>query len=249
MKLVSWNVNGIRAIISKGFGDIMSLLDADVVCLQETKVSEGILDYHIEGYYDYFCYAVKKGYSGVAVFSRIEPLSVKYGLGIEEFDIEGRTLTLEYEKFYLIVSYTPNSQEDLRRITYRTAYDEACRLYMLRLDKPCILCGDLNVAHNEIDLKNPKPNREKAGFSKAERDNFSRLLDSGYIDSYRYLYPDVIGAYSWWSYRFKARENNAGWRLDYFVVDARLKDSVIGASIHNQIFGSDHCPVELEINI
>lgn len=246
-KLVSWNVNGLRACVKKGFLDVMEELDADVFCIQETKLQEGQIDLELPEYYQYWNYAQKKGYSGTAVFSKEKPLSVSNGIGIEEHDQEGRVITLEYEDYYLVTCYTPNSQTELRRLSYRMDWEDAFRAYLKGLEqhKPVILCGDLNVAHKEIDLKNPKTNRKNAGFSDEERAKFTELLDAGFIDSFRYFYPDVEGAYSWWSYRFKAREKNAGWRIDYFCVSKALEDQLAEAMIHTEIMGSDHCPVSL----
>jgi exodeoxyribonuclease-3 len=249
MKMISWNVNGLRAVVGKGFVDIFNSLDADIVCLQETKLQEGQIDLSFEGYAQYWNYAVKKGYSGTAVFTRVQPLSVSYGLGIEEHDQEGRVITLEFDKFYLVNVYTPNSKDGLARIDYRMQWEDDFRVYLKKLEenKPVVVCGDLNVAHTEIDLKNPKTNRNNAGFSDQERGKMTELLDAGFIDTFRYFYPDVTGAYSWWSYRFNARKNNAGWRIDYFLVSESLKNELKGASILNDIYGSDHCPVMLEI--
>ncbi len=249
MKMISWNVNGLRAVVGKGFVDIFNSLDADIVCLQETKLQEGQIDLSFEGYAQYWNYAVKKGYSGTAIFTRVQPLSVSYGLGIEEHDQEGRVITLEFDKFYLVNVYTPNSKDGLARIDYRMQWEDDFRVYLKKLEenKPVVVCGDLNVAHTEIDLKNPKTNRNNAGFSDQERGKMTELLDAGFIDTFRYFYPDVTGAYSWWSYRFNARKNNAGWRIDYFLVSESLKNELKGASILNDIYGSDHCPVMLEI--
>ncbi len=247
MKLISWNVNGLRACESKGFSDAFRQLDADFFCLQETKMQQGQLDLFFDGYKSYWNYAEKKGYSGTAIFTKHEPLSVTYGLGIDEHDHEGRVITLEMPDFYLVTVYTPNSQDGLRRLDYRMKWEDDFREYMLRLNavKPVIACGDMNVAHNEIDLKNPKTNRRNAGFTDEERDKFTTLLSSGFTDTFRYFYPDLEGAYSWWSYRFHAREKNAGWRIDYFIVSNRLVPQIKSAAIHNEIYGSDHCPVEL----
>lgn len=249
LKLISWNVNGLRACVQKGFLDIFKELDADMFCLQETKMQEGQLDLDLDGYYQYWNYAEKKGYSGTALFTKKEPLSVSYGMGIEEHDKEGRLITAEYEEFYLIVCYTPNSQNELKRLGYRMEWEDALRKYIETLEekKPVIYCGDLNVAHNEIDLKNPKTNRMNAGFTDEEREKMSVLLDGERIDTFRYFYPDVTNEYSWWSYRFKAREKNAGWRIDYFIVSKKLEEKLVSASIHQEIMGSDHCPVELII--
>ena len=249
MRFVSWNVNGLRACVGKGFMESFLALDADVFCLQETKLQQGQIDLDLPGYEQYWNYAEKKGYSGTAVFTRKTPLSVRYGIGIGEHDREGRVITLEFGDYYLVTVYTPNAQEGLARIDYRMAWEEAFLAYLKDLEKkkPVIFCGDLNVAHEEIDLKNPKANRGNAGFSDQEREKMSILLNSGFIDTFRYFHPDLEGAYSWWSYRFRAREHNAGWRIDYFIVSEALKDRLAGASIHPEIFGSDHCPVELEI--
>ena len=243
-KFISWNVNGFRAILKKGFDEIFKDIDADFFCLQETKMQEGQADFHPEGYFEYYNYAIKKGYSGTAIFAKKEPLDVKYGID-GKHDDEGRVITLEYEDFYLVCAYVPNAQPALKRIDYRMEYEDDLRNYLTSLDakKPVIYCGDLNVAHNEIDLKNPKSNRGNPGFSDEERGKFSHLLDSGFIDSFRHLYPDKEGVYSWWSYRFNARANNAGWRIDYFVISDRLKDRIEEASILTDIYGSDHCPV------
>ena len=251
MKLVSWNVNGIRACMQKGFMDSFLALDADIFCLQETKLQEGQIDLPLEGYHQYWNYAEKKGYSGTALFTKKEPISVAYGMEIEEHDKEGRLITAEYEDFYLVVCYTPNSQDGLKRLDYRMEWEDAIREYFKKLEekKPIIYCGDLNVAHKEIDLKNPKTNRKNAGFTDEEREKMSELLADGKIDTFRYFYPDAEGEYSWWSYRFSAREKNAGWRIDYFIVSESLEDRLADAKIHQDIFGSDHCPVELDINI
>lgn len=249
MKLVSWNVNGLRACIQKGFLDILNTLDADMFCLQETKLSEGQLDLPLPGYHQYWNYAEKKGYSGTAIFTKREPLQVSFGLGIPEHDREGRVITLEYEDFYLITCYTPNSQRELARLSYRMDWEDAFLEYLdeRKERKPVILCGDLNVAHQEIDLKNPKTNRKNAGFTQEERDKFTRMLTHGYIDTFRYFYPDTEHMYSWWSYQFKAREKNTGWRIDYFVVSEDLREQLSDAAIHTGILGSDHCPVELTL--
>ena len=249
MKLISWNVNGIRACIQKGFIDIFNELDADICCIQESKLSEGQLELDIPGYYQYWNYAKKKGYSGTAVFAKKEPVNVTYGLGIEEHDNEGRVITLEYEEFYLVTVYTPNSQTELKRLDYRMQWEDDFKTYLKKLEenKPVIICGDLNVAHEEIDLKNPKTNRMNAGFTDKERNKMTALLNSGFIDTFRYFYPDRAGIYSWWSYRFSARQKNAGWRIDYFLVSESLKDKLVSADIHTDIYGSDHCPVELDI--
>lgn len=250
MKLISWNVNGIRACCDKGFREAFKSLDADFFCLQETKMQEGQLDLAFDGYTSYWNYAEKKGYSGTAIFTRHQPLSVSYGLDIEHHDKEGRVITMEMEKFYLVTVYTPNSQDGLKRLDYRMTWEDDFRNYLLELDKkkPVIVCGDLNVAHKEIDLKNPKTNRMNAGFTDQEREKFQLLLDSGFIDTFRFFYPDMESIYSWWSYRFKAREKNAGWRIDYFLASKRLTDKLTGAKIHTEIYGSDHCPVEVTID-
>ena len=251
LKFISWNVNGLRACYDKGFADAFNRLEADFFCLQETKMQEGQLDVQFEGYQSYWNYAEKKGYSGTAIFSKVKPLSVTYGLGIEEHDHEGRVITLELESYYLITVYTPNSQEELRRLDYRMKWDDDFRAYLKKLEekKPVIVCGDLNVAHKEIDLKNPKTNRKNAGFTDEERAKFTTLLESGFTDTFRYFYPEQEGIYSWWSHRFKAREKNAGWRIDYFLTSDSLKDKLRGAQIHTDILGSDHCPVELTIEL
>lgn len=246
MKFVSWNVNGLRACITKGFEDSFKALDADFFCLQETKLQEGQTDLKFEGYNSYWNYAEKKGYSGTAIFTKHKPLSVSYGLGIDEHDHEGRVITLEMDDFFLVTVYTPNSQDGLRRLDYRMKWEEDFLAYIKTLDekKPVIICGDLNVAHEEIDLKNPKTNRMNAGFTDQEREKMSIFLSNGFIDTFRALYPDTV-KYSWWSYRFKAREKNAGWRIDYFLISERLKERMENALIHNEVYGSDHCPVEL----
>ena len=248
MKFISWNVNGLRACVSKGFEDTFKALNADFFCLQETKMQEGQLDIAFEGYESFWNFAEKKGYSGTAIFTRYQPLSVSYGIGVAEHDHEGRVITLEMEDYYLVNVYTPNAQDGLRRLDYRMQWEEDFRAYLLRLDnqKPVIVCGDMNVAHQEIDLKNPKSNRRNAGFTDEEREKFSVLLSAGFTDTFRSLYPDQV-TYSWWSYRFRAREKNAGWRIDYFVISNRLLDRVKEAKIHTEILGSDHCPVELDI--
>lgn len=250
MKLISWNVNGIRACCDKGFREAFKSLDADFFCLQETKMQEGQLDLAFDGYTSYWNYAEKKGYSGTAIFTRHQPLSVSYGLDIEHHDKEGRVITLEMDNFYLVTVYTPNSQDGLKRLDYRMTWEDDFRNYLLELDKkkPVIVCGDLNVAHKEIDLKNPKTNRMNAGFTDQEREKFQLLLDSGFIDTFRFFHPDMESIYSWWSYRFKAREKNAGWRIDYFLASERLADKLTGAKIHTEIYGSDHCPVEVTID-
>ncbi len=249
MKFISWNVNGLRACCDKGFRDTFTRLDADFFCLQETKMQAGQLDLSFEGYRSYWDYADKKGYSGTAVFTRHEPLSVSRGLGLDDHDHEGRVVTLEMADFFLVNVYTPNAQEGLKRLDYRMAWDDAFRHYLIRLNglKPVIVCGDMNVAHNEIDLKNPKTNRRNAGFTDEERGKFTALLEAGFVDTFRHFYPDTRDAYSWWSYRFKAREKNVGWRIDYFLVSEALVPRLAGASIHTEIYGSDHCPVELTL--
>lgn len=249
MKLISWNVNGIRACVKKGFLDFFKETDADIFCLQETKLQEGQIQLELEGYHQYWNYAERKGYSGTAIFTKQEPLSVSYGLGIEEHDHEGRIITLEFDNFYMVTVYTPNSKNELLRLEYRMVWEDEFRSYLLRLNetKPVIACGDLNVAHQEIDLKNPKTNQKNAGFTIEERTKMSTLLDSGFIDTFRFFYPELEGAYSWWSYRFNARKNNAGWRIDYFLTSQELKEKLKDAKIHSDILGSDHCPVELDI--
>ncbi|WP_315165868.1 exodeoxyribonuclease III [Metaclostridioides mangenotii] len=247
MKLISWNVNGIRACVGKGFVDFFNEVDADIFCIQESKLQEGQIDLELEGYHQYWNYAEKKGYSGTAIFTKQEPLNVTYGLEVEEHDKEGRVITLEFEDFYMVTVYTPNSQNELKRLDYRMKWEDDFTDYLIRLDnkKPVIVCGDLNVAHQEIDLKNPKNNRKNPGFTDEERAKLTNLLDRGFIDSFRYFNPELEGAYSWWSYRFNARKNNAGWRIDYFCVSKKLEDRLEGASIHTDVLGSDHCPVEL----
>ena len=249
LKLISWNVNGLRAVAGKGFADIFRDLDADFFCLQETKLQEGQLDIAFDGYTSDWNYAEKKGYSGTAIFTRHTPLSVSYGIGIADHDLEGRVITLEMQDFYLVTVYTPNSQDGLKRLDYRMNWEDDFRNYLLRLDqtKPVIVCGDLNVAHQEIDLRNPKTNRKNPGFTDQEREKFTALLDSGFIDTFRHLHPDTTDAYSWWSYRFQARAKNAGWRIDYFVTSQRLAQNINDASILSDIMGSDHCPVQLII--
>nr|WP_296154247.1 exodeoxyribonuclease III [uncultured Peptoniphilus sp.] len=251
MKLVSWNVNGIRAALKKGFMDFFNDIDADIFCLQEIKLSEGQLDLELDGYYQYWNYAEKKGYSGTAVFTKEEPLHVSYGIDIDEHDHEGRVITCEYEDFFLVTCYTPNSQRGLTRLDYRMTWEDDFRDYlnMLKNVKPVVLCGDLNVAHKEIDLKNPSSNKKNAGFTEEERTQFQNLLDAGYTDTFRHLYPDAEDRYSWWSYITKARDRNAGWRIDYFVISDDLNDAVVEADIRDDIFGSDHCPVYLELDI
>ncbi len=251
MKLLSWNVNGLRAIVGKNFMEAFQSLDADIFCLQETKLQEGQIDLPLPDYHQYWNYAEKKGYSGTAVFTKQEPLSVSRGIRQAQHDQEGRVITLEYDGFYLVTVYTPNSQNELARLNYRMEWEDAFRAYLEGLDrkKPVIFCGDLNVAHKEIDLKNPKTNRRNAGFTDEEREKFTQLLKAGFVDTYRHFYPDTEGVYSWWSYRFKAREKNAGWRIDYFLVSERLKERLTDAKIHTEIMGSDHCPVELDITL
>lgn len=247
MKFISWNVNGLRACVQKGFLDYFNEMDADFFCLQETKLQEGQIDLDLPGYHQYWNYAEKKGYSGTAIFTKHEPLSVAYGIGIEEHDHEGRVITLEYADFYMVTCYTPNSQNELARLPYRMNWEDAFRAYLLGLDakKPVILCGDLNVAHKEIDLKNPKTNRMNAGFTDEEREKMTVLLNSGFTDTFRYFYPNVEQIYSWWSYRFQAREKNAGWRIDYFITSSSMDEMLVDAKIHTDVLGSDHCPVEL----
>lgn len=249
MKFISWNVNGLRAVVKKGFVDIFNTLDADFFCLQETKLQEGQIDLELPGYTQYWNYAVKKGYSGTAIFAKEPALNATYGIGIEEHDQEGRVITLEYADFYLVTCYTPNSQNELKRLPYRMTWEEDFQDYINELDqvKPVILCGDLNVAHQEIDLKNHKTNKKNAGFTPEEREKMTQFLDSGFIDTFRHFYPDLEGAYSWWSYRFNARQNNAGWRIDYFLASQKLEDRLVSATIHANVLGSDHCPVELVI--
>lgn len=249
LKLISWNVNGLRACREKGFEEAFRRLDADCFCLQETKLQEGQIDLSFDGYDAYWNYAQKKGYSGTAIFTRIKPLSVAYGIGIEEHDLEGRVIALEFDDLYLVTCYTPNSQDGLKRLDYRMAWEDAFLAYIKSLEerKPVVVCGDLNVAHREIDLKNPKSNRKNAGFTDEERAKMTHLLESGFIDTFRHFYPDVEGAYSWWSYRFQARQKNAGWRIDYFLTSEALAPRLKGAAIHADVLGSDHCPVELTI--
>ena len=250
-KLISWNVNGLRACLGKNFMEFFDSIDADIFCLQETKIQEGQVDWNKEGYYAYWNYAEKKGYSGTAIFSKEKPLNVTYGIGIEEHDKEGRVITLEFDNYYMVTVYTPNSQNGLARLEYRMKWEDDFRNYLLNLkkNKPVIVTGDMNVAHKEIDLKNPKTNRKNAGFTDEERQKMTELLEVGFIDTFRYFYPDTEGIYSWWSYRFKAREKNAGWRIDYFLVSDDLKDKIIDAHIHTEIMGSDHCPVELTVEL
>ena len=249
MKFISWNVNGIRACCDKGFRDIFQQLDADIFCLQETKMQAGQLDLQFEGYTSYWNYAEKKGYSGTAIFSRKQPLSVTYGIGIAEHDTEGRVITLEFTDFYMVTVYTPNAQDGLKRLDYRMQWEDDFRAYLLELDKkkPVVFCGDLNVAHKEIDLKNPKGNQKNPGFTPEERGKFDTLLNAGFVDTFRHFYPTLEGAYSWWSYRFHAREKNVGWRIDYFLASERLREKLTGAKIHADVFGSDHCPVEVTL--
>lgn len=251
MKLISWNVNGLRACIGKGFLSYFNDVEADIFCVQEIKLQEGQVELELEGYHQYWNYAVKKGYSGTAIFSKQQPIKVTYGMGIEEHDQEGRVITAEYDNFYLVTVYTPNSQSELARLSYRMDWEQCFLSYLKKLEekKPVIFCGDLNVAHKEIDLKNPKSNRKNAGFSDEEREKFTNLIEAGFIDTFRYFYPEKEGIYSWWSYRFNARAKNAGWRIDYFMVSEILKDKLQSASIHDSITGSDHCPVELKIEL
>lgn len=251
MKLISWNVNGLRACVQKGFLDFFKEADADIFCIQESKLQEGQIELETDGYYQYWNYAVKKGYSGTAVFTKQKPLSVSHGMGIEEHDSEGRMITLEFEPFYLVTVYTPNSQSELARLDYRMKWEDDFLAYVKSMEqkKPVIFCGDLNVAHREIDLKNPKTNRRNAGFTDEEREKFTRLTEQGFIDTFRYFYPEQEGIYSWWSYRFRAREKNAGWRIDYFCVSQSLEPYLKDAKIHTEVFGSDHCPVELDISL
>lgn len=250
-KMISWNVNGLRSCLTKGFDEFFKNADADIFCLQETKVSEGQLEYKPEGYHVYWNYAEKKGYSGTAIFSKEEPLSVSYGMGIEEHDHEGRVITLEFENYYIVTVYTPNSKRELERLSYRCVWEDAFSGFLndLRKNKPVIVCGDMNVAHQEIDLKNPKTNRRNAGFTDEEREKMTALLQTGFIDTFRHFYPDVTGAYSWWSYMFHAREKNAGWRIDYFLASEELKSNLVDAKIYSEILGSDHCPVELLVEV
>lgn len=250
-KLISWNVNGLRSCMGKGFMDFFDSVDADVFCLQEIKLSEGQIEWNKENYYSYWNYAEKKGYSGTAVFSKEKPLSVKYGIGIDEHDHEGRVITLEFDNFYMVTVYTPNSQRELTRLEYRMKWEDDFRYFLndLRKTKPVVVTGDMNVAHKEIDLKNPKTNRKNAGFTDEERQKMTELLDSGFIDTFRYFYPDAEQRYSWWSYMFKSREKNAGWRIDYFLASKELEDRLISAEIHDKVLGSDHCPIELVIDL
>lgn len=250
MKFISWNVNGLRACVTKGFEDIFKNLDADFFCLQETKMQHGQLDLQFEGYTSYWNYAEKKGYSGTAIYSKHKPINASYGIGVEQHDHEGRVVTLEFDSFFLVTVYTPNTQDELKRLDYRMQWETDFQAYLKTLDakKPVIVCGDMNVAHQEIDLKNPKTNRRNAGFTDEEREKMTQLLNSGFVDTFRFLYPETI-TYSWWSYRFKAREKNTGWRIDYFLTSERLKDKITEAKIHTDIFGSDHCPVELDLDL
>lgn len=249
MKLISWNVNGLRAIMGKGFMDYFHEADADIFCLQETKLQAGQIELELPGYHQYWNYAEKKGYSGTAIFCKQEPLSVRYGIGIEEHDREGRVITAEFDDFYFVTVYTPNAQDELKRLAYRMTWEDAFRAYLKELEKtkPVIAAGDMNVAHQEIDLKNPKSNRKNPGFTDEERGKMTEMLDAGFLDTFRYFYPDVENVYSWWSYRFKARERNSGWRIDYFLASASLADKLAGAAINTEVFGSDHCPVELTL--
>ncbi|NMD69873.1 exodeoxyribonuclease III [Bacillus sp. DNRA2] len=251
MKLVSWNVNGIRACVNKGFKDYFNEMNADIFCIQETKCQAGQIDLGYESYYEYWNYAEKKGYSGTAIFSKKQPLSVKYGIGVAEYDCEGRAITLEYEDFYLVNIYTPNSQRDLARLDFRLTWEDYLREYLLKLDshKPVVVCGDMNVAHNEIDLRNPKSNQKNSGFTPEERAKMTELLSAGFIDSFRFFNPDLPDVYTWWSYMNKVRERNIGWRIDYFLVSQKLKQQIIDAQVHSQIMGSDHCPVLLELDV
>lgn len=251
MKFISWNVNGIRAVMTKNFEQIFKDMDADIFCLQETKVQAGQIEVNFEGYHQFWNYAEKKGYSGTAIFTKKAPISVSYGIGIPEHDTEGRVITLEFEDFYFVTVYTPNSQDELKRLDYRMSWEDAFLVYIKELDqkKPVVFCGDLNVAHKEIDLKNPKSNTKNPGFTKEEREKMDKLLGSGFLDTFRVFYPDLTDAYSWWSYRFKARERNSGWRIDYFITSERLKDKLVSASIHSNVMGSDHCPVELIVDL
>ena len=250
MRLISWNVNGLRAVMGKNFMEFFNDIDADIFCLQETKLQEGQIEMDLPGYYQYWNYADKKGYSGTAIFTKKEPVSVSYGIDIDEHDHEGRVITLEFEDFYMVTVYAPNSQDELKRLDYRMKWEDDFRAYLTDLNtkKPVIVTGDMNVAHKEIDLKNPKTNRRNAGFTDEERGKMTQLLESGFIDTFRYFYPDIEGKYSWWSYRFKAREKNAGWRIDYFLASRDMESRLKGAKIHTEVFGSDHCPVELEID-
>ena len=251
MRLISWNVNGIRAVLNKGFMEFFNEVNSDIFCIQETKMQEGQIEFNLDGYYQYWNSAVKKGYSGTAIFTKEKPISVSYGIGIEEHDQEGRIITLEYEKFYLVNCYTPNSKRELERLEYRMIWEDEIKKYLIKLDKkkPVIYCGDLNVAHNDIDLRNPKTNHSSAGFTDQERNKISNLLNSGFTDSFRYLYPDKENCYTWWSYMMKAREKNVGWRIDYFITSSSIKDTIKDSLIHNNVIGSDHCPIELNIEL
>lgn len=251
MKLISWNVNGLRAVINKGFMDFFKQIDADIFCIQETKMQEGQIELILEGYYQYFNSAIKKGYSGTAVFTKQKPINVNYGIGIEEHDQEGRIITAEYEKFYLVNCYTPNSKRELERLEYRMIWEDEIRKYLKKLEetKPVIYCGDLNVAHKEIDLKNPNTNHHSAGFTDEERNKMTELLEKGFIDSFRYLYPEKENCYTWWSYMMKAREKNVGWRIDYFITSNSIKNKIKESKIHSEVMGSDHCPIELDIDL
>lgn len=251
MKLISWNVNGLRAVVNKGFMDFFKQIDADIFCIQETKMQEGQIELILEGYYQYFNSAIKKGYSGTAVFSKQKPINVNYGIGIEEHDQEGRIITAEYEKFYLVNCYTPNSKRELERLEYRMIWEDEIRKYLKKLEetKPVIYCGDLNVAHKEIDLKNPNTNHHSAGFTDEERNKMTELLEKGFVDSFRYLYPEKENCYTWWSYMMKAREKNVGWRIDYFITSNSIKNKIKESKIHSEVMGSDHCPIELDIDL
>ncbi|NLC87995.1 MAG: exodeoxyribonuclease III [Clostridiaceae bacterium] len=251
MRLISWNVNGIRAVLNKGFMEFFNEVNSDIFCIQETKMQEGQIEFNLDGYYQYWNSAVKKGYSGTAIFTKEKPISVSYGIGIEEHDQEGRIITLEYEKFYLVNCYTPNSKRELERLEYRMIWEDEIKKYLIKLDKkkPVIYCGDLNVAHNDIDLRNPKTNHSSAGFTDQERNKISNLLNSGFTDSFRYLYPDKENCYTWWSYMMKAREKNVGWRIDYFITSSSIKEKIKDSLIHNNVIGSDHCPIELNIEL
>ena len=251
MKLISWNVNGLRAVVNKGFMDFFKQIDADIFCIQETKMQEGQIELILDGYYQYFNSAIKKGYSGTAIFTKKKPINVNYGIGIEEYDQEGRIITAEYEKFYLVNCYTPNSKRELERLEYRMRWEDEIRKYLKKLEetKPVIYCGDLNVAHEEIDLKNPNTNHHSAGFTDEERNKMTELLEKGFIDSFRYLYPEKENCYTWWSYMMKAREKNVGWRIDYFITSNSIKNKIKESKIHNEVMGSDHCPIELDIDL
>ncbi len=251
MKLISWNVNGLRAVVNKGFMDFFKQIDADIFCIQETKMQEGQIELILEGYYQYFNSAIKKGYSGTAVFTKQKPINVNYGIGIEEHDQEGRIITAEYEKFYLVNCYTPNSKRELERLEYRMIWEDEIRKYLKKLEetKPVIYCGDLNVAHKEIDLKNPNTNHHSAGFTDEERNKMTELLEKGFVDSFRYLYPEKENCYTWWSYMMKAREKNVGWRIDYFITSNSIKNKIKESKIHSEVMGSDHCPIELDIDL